>query len=388
MKLLLLKWTTLGWQDLWDSLLSMGHEVSYIEYMPNTFEDDPVLEKYLMDRFTIEKFNAVMTFNYFQVISKVCNRFDIKYIAWVWDSPLLSLYSPTIHNPVNYVFIFDQVLFEAMKSKGVNTVYHLSLAVNAERLKKLEITQEDLNQYSSEISFVGRLYDNKLSYDSLVTLPPYYKGYLEGVMQAQTRIHGYNFLEEVLTDDIVEGIKGNAEFYLGDRFTGTLKKVIADIFLGVKVTQMERIDTLSHLSSYYPVDLYTSDTSKQIPNVTNKGFVDYYTQMPKVFQLSKINLNITHRTIQSGIPLRIFDIMGAGGFVLTNFQSELLDLFDVGKDLVIYESLEDLIEKARYYMEHEEERTRIAQCGCEKVREYHNYYVRLHEIFQIVFERP
>ena len=44
--------------------------------------------------------------------------------------------------------------------------------------------------------------------------------------------------------------------------------------------------------------------------------------MPLVFQNSKINLNITLRSIKNGIPLRAIDIMGAGGFLLTNYQND------------------------------------------------------------------
>ena len=38
-----------------------------------------------------------------------------------------------------------------------------------------------------------------------------------------------------------------------------------------------------------------------------------------MFANSKVNLNITLRNIKTGIPLRALDIMGAGGFLLTNY---------------------------------------------------------------------
>lgn len=384
MKIFLLKFTALGWEDLWQTLLDMGHQLSYIEYRPKSFEEDPILEKYITDRFSKEYFDAVMTFNYFQIISKVCNCFNIKYVSWVFDSPLLTLYSPTIRNKVNYIFIFDRILYQSLKAQGIDNVYYLPLGVNAKRLEGIDITEADLQDYSSEISFVGRLYDKKISYDALITLPPYYRGYLEAAMLAQTRIHGYNFLEEILTEDVITGICSRTGFHLGDQFTGSLRKVIADMFLGVKVTQMERMEALRNLSELYPVDLYTDGNSDMLPKVNNKGFADYYTQMPKIFKLSKINLNITHRTIQSGIPLRVFDIMGAGGFVLTNYQPEITEYFTEGEDLAIYYSPEDMLEKVKYYLSNEEERREIAARGCKMVRERHNYELRLREIFDIV----
>ena len=100
---------------------------------------------------------------------------------------------------------------------------------------------------------------------------------------------------------------------------------------------------------------------------------------------SKINLNITLRSIKSGIPLRGMDIMGAGGFLMSNYQEDFFDFFVPGEDMVLYESEEDLICKCRYYLDHDDEREAIARSGSEKIAEHHTYDVRFNEIFNIVF---
>ncbi len=384
MRVLLLKYTSLGWEDLWQSLIALGYEVDCVEYFPRGFEEDSKLEECLTQRCLEKCFDAVMSFNYFQVISKVCNHHQILYISWVWDSPILTLYSPTVYNPCNFIFIFDKILFQKLKKQGINTVYHLPLAANHIRLNQMESEIVDDDQYSAEVSFVGRLYIKRISYDSLRISSDYNKGFLEGCMQAQTYIQGYNFLKEILTDETINTIQEEHKFHLGDKFTGDFKQLVADVFLGVKVTQMERINTLKLLSEHFSVSLYTDDKTEMLPQLQNKGYVDYYTQMPYVFRNSKINLNISHRTIQSGIPLRVFDILGAGGFLITNYQPELTELFVDGEDLVIYYSYMDLVEKVRYYLANDAERCRIARNGCRKVREQHNYCKRLTDIFHIV----
>ncbi len=50
----------------------------------------------------------------------------------------------------------------------------------------------------------------------------------------------------------------------------------------------------------------------------------------KVFYSSKININMTLRSIESGVPLRIIDIMSIGGFVMSNNQEEIPELFEEG----------------------------------------------------------
>ena len=87
---------------------------------------------------------------------------------------------------------------------------------------------------------------------------------------------------------------------------------------------------------------------------------------------------------KKGIPLRIFDIMGAGGFVLTNYQEDLLSFFTPGEDFVYYEDRQDLMEKIAYYLTHEEERRAIAKSGHDKVKENHTYLLRLKEIIHTV----
>ena len=102
--------------------------------------------------------------------------------------------------------------------------------------------------------------------------------------------------------------------------------------------------------------------------------------MPLVFKQSRINLNISLRSIKSGIPLRAFDIMGSGGFLLSNYQEDFLENFTPGVDFEYYESEEDLLRKIDYYLTHEEERIAIAKNGHDKVAAAHTYRDRVREM--------
>ena len=116
----------------------------------------------------------------------------------------------------------------------------------------------------------------------------------------------------------------------------------------------------------------------------NHGIVDYYTEMPLVFNRSRINLNITRRGIQTGMPLRAIDILGSGGFLLSNFQSDFLEYFVPGEDFVYFESREDLIQKVDYYLAHDKEREQIAQAGHEKVMHCYTYERKIKHLLEWV----
>ena len=84
-----------------------------------------------------------------------------------------------------------------MQREGMKNLYHLPLAVRADR----PVGQRSgvLASFTgADISFVGRIYDKKNFYDQIQYLPEWLKGYLEGLMEAQKQVWGYNFQEECI----------------------------------------------------------------------------------------------------------------------------------------------------------------------------------------------
>ena len=66
---------------------------------------------------------------------------------------------------------------------------------------------------------------------------------------------------------------------------------------------------------------------------------------------------------------------------MTNYQAEIPYYFKEGEDLVCFDGINDLCEKAEYYLAHEEERLAIAE-----VREHHNYIERINTMLDIIEE--
>ena len=136
------------------------------------------------------------------------------------------------------------------------------------------------------------------------------------------------------------------------------------------------------LSGRYDVKLYTTEETPNLPNVKNMGEVNPYTEAPLCYAGAKLNLNISLRSIVNGIPLRCFDIMGCGGFLMTTYQADFLSFFTPDEDYVYYDSYEDLMNKCEYYLSHEKERLEIARNALEKVKQYHTYDARVDEMFK------
>lgn len=239
----------------------------------------------------------------------------------------------------------------------------------------------------ADVSFVGALYNEKHNlYDRFEQLDPYTKGYLEGIMQAQRQIYGCNFLEQALTPEILEQLTKTVPLQPNKDGHETLAYLYANYFLCRKITQTDRQEVFYRLDKYPEIQtkLYTHNPTPQYIHVQNMGTIQYQNEMPLVFRHSRINLNITLRSIVNGIPLRAMDIMGAGGFLLTNHQNDFNLHFTEGRDYVCYDNQDDMMDKIHYYLKQEKERQEIAENGRKLVFAEHTYLQRFEEILSIL----
>lgn len=355
--------------------------VIHNEKFENLDHDKKCLET-LSNYLNASTFDCVFTVDYVPIISRVCEVYKVPYLSWIVDSPCFQLYSKTISNSVNRIFIFDYALYQKFYPKNPEGIFYQALASDVAAFDEFIPTEKEKNKYSCDISFVGSLYTEKCIYSD-EGMPPKLKGYLDGLMDAQLLIQGYNFLEDVLTPDICNEFRKYSDWNpLTEDYEEDVTGIIADSFLGSKVSELDRIRTLNALSETHAVHLYTKSDTSTVPKVINKGPADSNHEMPFIFKCSKINLNITAKSIKSGLPLRIFDILSCQGFLITNFQAEIPEYFKDGVDLVTYDSIPDLIEKVDYYLNHDEERLEIAKNGYEKVKHHYTYIHCLNQMFR------
>lgn len=370
-----------GLKELWHTVYEVVLEVE--NKSPSGQE---ILDAVVMG---MEKSNAdiIFSINYYPALSEIARVYKLLYYSWIVDAPVLELYSKTIKNRCNRLFIFDSELYREISVYNPYNIFYLPLAADCDFYQNAirNASLSDVEKYTHNISFVGSLYTEKCPYDKVKNLSPKISGYLHGIMKAQEKIYGYYFVEELLSDELVdEFVKNYDGYYLaGEEDLLTKKRTLAQFYIGNKITAMERVDTFKYLSEKFEVDIYTASDTKEIPKLKNHGTIMTHTQMPIVFNKSTINLNPTSKPIRSGIPLRIFDLLACEGFVLCNYQSDLLNEFLQGEELDIYSSIEELEEKIRYYLSHTDVCREIAHNGYEKVSKRHTYPLRLEQMFRL-----
>lgn len=329
----------------------------------------------------------VFSINFFPAISYTCEKLKVPYVCWTVDSPVPELFSNALQNSYNRVFLFDRAQYEYFSPVNPSCIHYLPLAADVKCFEQavLSMTEADYAAYGGEVSFVGSLYTEQCRYDGL-SLSDRTKGFVDGLMEAQLKLYDCNLIENSLTDSVIQEIAGaDPDFYQGDDLRqGADRYLVAHRYIGMKLAAIERERTLARLSEHFPVALYTRSDASALPRVDCRGGVRTLTEMPKVFQASRINLNITMRPIVTGLSQRIWDVLACGGFLITNYQAEIPDYFEIGKDLETYESMAELEEKIQYYLTHEDERMEIAIHGYEKVASHHTYEIRLAQMIKIL----
>ena len=390
MKLLFYRYGSICEPDVIDGFQELGYTVQEITTEITNKSLTPQESIQIVSNTLLEHpADFVFSINFFPFLSEVCKIFKLPYLCWTVDSPVMELFATSIANPCNRIFLFDRAQYEEISPLNPGHVFHLPLAVNIKQKQGCirSASSAMRRKFTSDISFVGSLYTEKCPYDKLTDAPAYLSGYLDGLMEAQLRIYGGYILEDLLTDEIVEEFKKHLPGFFQYPFDSYLtdRKTMSELYIGNKISAMERLRAMELLSARFPVDLYTASDTSCLPHIHNRGLAKTLEEMPIIFYNSKINLNITSKSIRSGLPLRIFDILGCGGFVLTNFQPELTEFFVPGEDLVYYENLDDLVGKADYFLHHEAERRAIAENGIARVKENHTYPIRLAQMMQIAF---
>ena len=387
MKILFIEWASYGNEDMKEAFCKEGHTLVCFPFFNKDARSDGSAVAGLPAVLHKETPDIVFSFNYFPIVSNVCKQENIRYISWIYDSPYVMLYSYTAIHPCNTIYVFDKEVYLEFHKAGISTVHYLPMAANVERLDALMPGRTDDNSnnidnrnFLYDISFIGSLYTEKHNFFERMTgLSDHTKGYLDALMAAQMNVQGYNFIQETLSP-IIGDLYHALPMEPNPDGVETKEYLYAQYVINRKITGLERYALIQTIAGKHSFDLFTHDRNFQLPGLTNHGSVDNYREMPLVFKQSRINLNISLRSIKSGIPQRAFDIMGSGGFLLSNYQSDFFDYFIPGEDFDFYESKADLLHKIDYYLANEAARLQIARNGHDKIAAAHTYRHRVREM--------
>lgn len=319
----------------------------------------------------------LFTINFSEKVAWIAEKSNKIYISYNVDTPVYSLYSELAEDEKFYKFAYDLEVVNSLRRRGVKNIYYLPVAANVDRLEKT-IKETD---YKYDVSFVGTIgMDNEYNKNFSNEFKNIYNKKLK---QLASVYNDYNELEIFINDRTIKDIEMIGDYYLSTE-ENLKKKEKAFYLIGRKVNEIQRERTIKELIKRFEVSIFGDSNWRKVIANNYKGCAEHFNEMPNIFRKTKINVNIIRQYVQSGLPMRVFDVMGSRGFLVTNFRDGIDRYFKDGKHCVVYRDLDDLIEITKYYLNHEKERQEICWSGFEEVKRNHSYEKRLKEIIEIV----
>jgi hypothetical protein len=99
---------------------------------------------------------------------------------------------------------------------------------------------------------------------------------------------------------------------------------------------------------------------------------------------SKVTLN--HHIDMAGVyanNMRMFESTGVGTLLLTDWKENIADLFEPGREVATYRSVDECLEMIAHYLAHESERADVARAGLARTLREHTYFHRMQELSEL-----
>jgi spore maturation protein CgeB len=262
----------------------------------------------------------------------------------------------------------------------------MPLAAGTSWADTVRMTAEEKARYQCDISFVGGLYGDN-PYDKYSNkLSASTQQLIAELLEQNAFLWGEgDRLLPAVTPALLAECREKAPALCNYGFAMPDDYYFRQWTLARKLSNIERQLLLALVAQQYDFRLYTRADEHVPPEIPRFPQVDAMTGQLKVFSASRINLNITLRSIETGVPLRVFDIMSRAGFVLTDYRADGRELFEEDREIVMFKTPEEMVDKMDFYLNNETQRRKIGLNAYEKVKKCFSYEKQLQKIIKILY---
>jgi spore maturation protein CgeB len=319
---------------------------------------------------TLKRFDPSLLFSvdYTNGLAELCHKHDINLISWEVNPAadrLKPCGSPTNHA---YIFTHRESNKEEYVKAGFQNIEFLPLAANPQKRVPTILSPAEKERFEAPMSFVGSSMIHQAKNFRQIFLS-HYQNYRNGATGAKEKANA--LLEKVLSiqrqDYSIYRIPSLLYEYF-DGFLGymvSLTNVHDPFMLAAELAAAEkRINYISNLGML-GVKIWGDEGWRITDQYGAKymGQAGHHHEVNKIYSGSIINLDINRLYQPDIVTMRVFDVMACGGFVLTEYSPTLEALFEIDNEVVAYRTLDELISKASYYLDHRDEAGEIADRG-------------------------
>lgn len=151
----------------------------------------------------------------------------------------------------------------------------------------------------------------------------------------------------------------------------------------------ERNKVLEYAAKRKEIDFWgygTNNLKKDSPILKNFHGEAWGLDMYNILANSKITLTGHIQQVAGDYAnnMTLFEATGCGALLITDWKKNLSDLFEIDKEIITYKNPQEMTEKIKYYLEHEEERKEIAKAGQQRTLKDHTYKRRMEQLDEIL----
>jgi spore maturation protein CgeB len=303
-------------------------------------------------------------------------RMRLPLASWFVDSPRLILHDYAgLVSPFVAIFTWDKGAVPALREFGFEHVSFLPLATDETRFAPPARAVDADHPWRSRVSFVGESMLRPAA-ENAALLVEYPKllgrvGELAKAFAARPEREARELMRARHPEAYAEYLA------LPDEET----RLALELLVTWEATRLYRFERVSRLILFSPLIVGDAGWKKSLAAFGRAwrwhGPIDYYRDLPGFYPRSDINFNCTSMQMKGAVNQRVFDVPACGAFVLTDEREQLAELFEIGKEVIVYQGPEEIEDLVRYYLSHESERTAVAQAGRARVLAEHTYVHRL-----------
>ncbi len=316
--------------------------------------------------------------------------------SWIQD------YMPFIFNPGiradkkigphDQIFIVAAMFIDDLEKLGFekDRIHRLYLGADTDVYRSLELCDEDRKKYGSDIAFICH-YPDYASANSFIPADV-----VEYLIEAMREADSYDFA--AFREIYQQAKKKFGKIEMNEDACRKCRQIYGDISENVILTTYlwsglaAASLRLPYLESIRDMNLSLYGKGWSLDprfKASARGSAAYGDEICKIVNAAKINLNMHAAT--NNHP-RIFDTIAAGGFLLTRLTAEdeepggIGELFELGKEIEVFRTKEELREKIEFYLKHDDQRMEIARRGQERLLREHTVKHRMQWVLDIVKE--
>ncbi|MBI4620100.1 MAG: glycosyltransferase [Desulfobacterales bacterium] len=360
----------------------LGHRVLKVPIRKG--EDGEVTITRLMERIIEFKPDFFLTINHlgFDEAGELASFFktiEMPAASWYVDSPniIVKAFNKNV-SPYVSVFLWDKGYIEDMEAMGFAEVAYLPLATDEDIFRPIKLRPSDIKRYGADVGFVGNSMVDSVV-EKLKKVPEELHPFLERMAEllSSSRMP-FDELLKTIDEGYLEKIKS-----LIPRLRLFLEAAIL-----WRATLLYRLSCIETLKDFNPCIHGDKDWKKLLGNGYRLGHsLNYYRELPVFYNACKVNFNATSLQMEQAVNQRVFDVPACGGFLLTDHQGAIEELFDVGKEVVTYKDKDEIPELVRFYLDNPDARKAIAVKGRDRVLKEHTYKHRLNAVIQVMKDR-